>query len=175
MPRVLVLTDTVRGFDLETQTKAWPIGAGFVERTYGHMPSKAIKFIRTTRYPTFQMATCTPKQARALGLNGVHWPHNKLRFRKRSDVQGLVETCSAHGGLDIARAHQQGITTVLLSAVFASQSPSVGKPLGPIRLAILCRRFPNMSIYGLAGVSERTIKRLAHTGISGIAGVSFVS
>jgi thiamine-phosphate pyrophosphorylase len=167
LPRLLVLTDTSRGYNLTKQMALWPAGAAFIERTYGDDVSVLLKT------EAFHLATCTQKRARNQHLDGVHWPNKQLRHRRRSHVVGLLETTSAHSGLEIAKARRSGIKNVLVSCVFTSQSASAGKPIGPIRLAILCRRFPELTIYALGGIDFKTSKRLTHTGVYGLAIVSW--
>jgi thiamine-phosphate pyrophosphorylase len=169
LPRLLVLSDDDRGFDLTAQLAAWPEGAGFVERTYGRAPKPSAK-----RSPKrVRLATCSPRQAREAELDGLHWPPKRLKLRKRSQVVGLIETTSAHSGLEIVKAARLGLTNVLVSAVFPSQSPSAKRPLGPVRLSILCRRFPRIRIFALGGVNRTTIRRLPNARAYGIAFVSY--
>jgi thiamine-phosphate pyrophosphorylase len=163
----LVLTDPGRGFDLARQQAIWPFGAGFIERTFGEPPTPPTSPSRC------YLATCTPRQARALGLNGLHWPQGRLKTRRRCQVTGLVETASAHTGLEIARARAAGIANVLVSPAFASNSPSAKRPLGPHRLAQLARAFPDCTLFALGGVDGDTIASLARSGIYGVALVSF--
>jgi thiamine-phosphate pyrophosphorylase len=166
---LLVLTDSARGFDLAQQQATWPCGAGFIERTFGQTPSAPL----VATFPLFQLATCSARQARRLGLNGVHWPNGRLRSRRRSQMAGLLETASAHCGLEIARAARAGVKAILISPVFASNSPSAKRPLGQHRLAKLARSFPDCALFALGGVTEQSVQALTHTGIYGVAGVSF--
>jgi thiamine-phosphate pyrophosphorylase len=169
LPRLLVLSDAARGFDLNVQHTKWPRGAGFIERTYGAIPSE----VPAQRRPAMQLATCTSKQARRAGLNGVHWPHARLPLRRRSQMAGLLETASAHRGLEIAKALHMGIACVLVSPAFASESPSAGKALGPHRLAKLARAFPRCDLFALGGMTEERVGTLSRSGLYGVALVSF--
>jgi thiamine-phosphate pyrophosphorylase len=158
---MLVLTDSARGLDLARQLETWPFGAGFIERTFGQTPSAPL----VATFPLFQLATCSARQARRLGLNGVHWPNGRLRSRRRSQMVGLL--------LEIARAARAGVKAILISPVFASNSPSAKRPLGQHRLAKLARSFPDCALFALGGVTEQSVQSLTHTGIYGVAGVSF--
>jgi thiamine-phosphate pyrophosphorylase len=102
----------------------------------------------------------------------VHWPAARLKHRKACLMGGLIETASAHTGLEIARARQLGLDGVLISTAFSSNSPSAGRPMGPHRLALLARMFPSMPLFALGGVNPRTAKRLIKTGLYGVALVS---
>jgi thiamine-phosphate pyrophosphorylase len=168
LPRLLVLTDEARGYGLDAQLKKWPRGAAFVERTYGKPPTRASY---RTKGP-LRLATTTPRLAREAGLNGVHWPAARLKHRKACLMGGLIETASAHTGLEIARVRQLGLDGVLISTAFSSNSPSAGRPMGPCRIAFLARMFPNVPLFALGGVNPRTAKRLIKTGLYGVALVS---
>jgi thiamine-phosphate pyrophosphorylase len=58
----------------------------------------------------------------------------------------------------------------MVSAVFASRSPSAGAPLGAIRFAALIRGAAT-PVIALGGVNETTAPRLTHTGASALAAV----
>jgi hypothetical protein len=168
LPRVLVLTDTARAYDLERQKETWQAGVAFIERTFGREPS-----LGDSGDPNFALATCTPRQARKACLDGIHWPQKRLRYRKRSATKDLIETASAHNGFEIAKAARAGITYILVSTGFDSQSPSARRALGPRRLAILARRFAHCTLFALGGINARNSRALRTTGIYGIALVSF--
>ena len=59
---------------------------------------------------------------------------------------------------------------VLVSAVFASNSPSAGRPMGPFRLAAHARR-SRTPVYALGGINTKTIKRLNNLGVSGAGAI----
>jgi thiamine-phosphate pyrophosphorylase len=166
LPRLLVLTDSARGYDLPTQKLAWPIGVAFIERTFDKPPSKQLT-------QQVQLATCSPRQARKAGLDGVHWPHARLKYRRMSASLGLIETGSAHSGLEIAKAHKLGLDVVLIGTAFPSNSPSAKRPLGPIRLARLQRAFPNVVLFALGGITYKTAPSLRRTKLYGVGLVSF--
>ena len=165
LPRLLVLSDDARGFPLARQHELWPHGVGFIERTYGTRPSPK-------RRHAPSLASCQPHEARKAGLDGVHWPQGRLRFRRRSACQGLVETASAHTGLEIAKARKAGISAILVSTAFPSQSPSAKRPLGACRLNKLARAFPDCTLYALGGVDAKTARSLARSRMYGAALVS---
>ncbi|OZA31965.1 MAG: hypothetical protein B7X92_13120 [Novosphingobium sp. 17-62-9] len=73
---------------------------------------------------------------------------------------------AAHG----PRAARAQVDAVVVSAIFPSNSPSAGGPLGPLRLAriVSAARSP---VYALGGVNQTTAARLLATGVVGIAGV----
>jgi thiamine monophosphate synthase len=151
-PRLVVLTDDMRGYDLARQSLV--------------CPPEAIR-----------LATVSPREARQAGLDGVHWPESRMWLRRRSAIGGLIETASAHRGLSIAKANKQGIRAILLSVAFPSQSPSANRPgasraKGPIRLALLQQAFPACNLYGLGGIQAKTTRYLARSGLYGVALIS---
>jgi thiamine-phosphate pyrophosphorylase len=168
LPRLIVLTDCQRGFSLAQQQKLWPDSALFIERTFGRAPSKKLPSRRG-----LQLATTTPRLARAAALDGVHWPQQRLSARHHSACAGLIETASAHNGLEIAKAVRAGVQLILISTAFPSHSPSAKRALGPHRLAILARRFPQCTLFALGGIDASNSKLLRTTGIYGIGLVSF--
>jgi thiamine-phosphate pyrophosphorylase len=169
LPRVLVLTDDARGFRLDHQMQAWPTGAAFIERTFGNPP-----YAKASRQDNIvRLASCTPRQARRAMLDGIHWPNARLKHRRTSATKGLIETVSAHRGLDIAKALGVGVRAVLISTIFASNSPSAKRSLGAVRLARLQRAFPSACLFALGGITQKSAACLRATGIYGIALVSF--
>jgi len=89
-----------------------------------------------------------------------------MRFR---GSQVLV-TAAAHDEPAIRRARLAGCDAVLVSTVFASSSPSAGKPLGTVRFAALVRR-AGLPVYALGGVDARTAPRLLGSGAAGLAAI----
>ena len=68
------------------------------------------------------------------------------------------------------RAERNGAQAVLLSAVFASRSPSAGPPLGVVRFQSLARSV-RAPVIALGGINGRTARRLVATRAAGLAGV----
>ena len=58
----------------------------------------------------------------------------------------------------------------LVSAVFTSESPSAGAPLGALRFARL-NRTARLPIIALGGINARTAPRLVDAGAAGLAAV----
>lgn len=173
-PRLVVLTDDGRGYDLARQSLVCPPEAILIERTYG---KKAAPRSHAKGRQPIRLATVSPREAREGGLDGVHWPESRMRLRRRSAVGGLIETASAHRGLSIAKANKQGIRAILISVAFPSQSPSANRPgaskaKGPIRLAFLQQAFPACDLYGLGGIQAKTTRHLARSGLYGVALIS---
>lgn len=79
-------------------------------------------------------------------------------------------TAAAHGEAAIRRARMAGCGAVIVSTVFASNSASAGRPMGPIRFAALVRR-AGLPVYALGGVNAKTVRRLLGSGAAGVAAV----
>lgn len=169
LPRLIVLSDQSRGYDLGRQLADCPPWAILIERTYGAVPGRRDGYVKQG---PLRLATTSARASRRASLDGVHWPEKRLKKRCRSAMAGLIETASAHRGLSIAKARQQGITHILVSVAFPSRSPSAGRPRGPIRLALLQRAFPDCAIYALGGITGSTVIRLTRTGLAGVALIS---
>jgi thiamine-phosphate pyrophosphorylase len=58
----------------------------------------------------------------------------------------------------------------VVSAVFASRSPSAGAPIGVLRLAGVVRA-AGLPVYALGGVNETTARRLKSVPLAGLAAV----
>jgi thiamine-phosphate pyrophosphorylase len=172
VPALVLMSDPVRAPDLAALAGRAPKGAWLLARSFGAAPD-----LSGVRAGLSVLATVPPRLARQQGLAGVHWPARRLGLRQRSAVGGLFETASAHSAREALLAARQGITVLLVSAVFASASPSAGRPLGPVRLARLIRAVtaaaPKVAVLALGGVNATRVRRLAGTGASGVAGVSF--
>jgi thiamine monophosphate synthase len=170
----VVLTDAARGYDLARQAMNCPKKAILIERTFGE---KLTPCLGGKGRGPIRLATVLPHQARAGGLDGVHWPENRLRLRLRSKVGGLVETASAHRGLTIGKAQRLGIRAILISVAFPSQSPSANRPgasrfKGAIRLALLQRAFPACNLFALGGIRAKTARQLRRSRLYGVALIS---
>jgi thiamine-phosphate pyrophosphorylase len=106
------------------------------------------------------------------GADGVHLPERRLSTAaglRRRHPDWLV-TSAAHSASAIRKARSVGLDAVLVSAVFASRSPSAGRPLGVMRLAALAGS-AGLPVIALGGVSARTAPQLIGTPVSGIAAV----
>lgn len=111
--------------------------------------------------------------ARALGADGVHLPERMSR--RRGWIAALrrrfLVTAAVHGEAAIRAAQRSEIDALVLSAVFPSQSPSAGRPIGPRRFAALAR-LATPPVIALGGVNSRTVRRLRGSGAAGVACVS---
>ena len=107
-----------------------------------------------------------------LGADGVHLPERLAHRARRLKAAhpAWIVTAAAHSAAGARRALAFGADAVVVSAVFASASPSAGAPIGPIRLAILVRRAGG-PVYALGGVDNKKARLLKDTGLIGLAAV----
>ena len=107
-----------------------------------------------------------------IGAQGVHLPE-RLAFRARrlkSARPGWLITAAAHSVRAGRAALALGVDAVVVSPVFPSNSASAGRPLGPVRLALMIRAIRGPA-YGLGGVNNKTARRLKDAGLVGLAAV----
>lgn len=115
------------------------------------------------------LAGADPRLARAIGARGVHLPE-RLAHRAHYLTGGLMVTAAAHSVRAGRRALAAGVDAVVVSPAFPSNSPSAGRPLGPVRLALVARTIGG-PVYALGGVNDKTARRLLDTDLVGLAAV----
>ena len=110
--------------------------------------------------------------ATRLRADGVHLPERLIRLgpRLRQAHPDWLITAAAHGPRAIAAAGRLRVDAALVSAVFASASPSAGPPLGALRFASLVRN-ARLPVIALGGIDPRTARRLARSGAAGLAAI----
>ncbi len=171
LPPLVYFTDPVRTPDPEAIAARLPRGAAIVYRTFGAADALAValrlKAIARRRGLKLLIGADEALAAR-VGADGVHLPERLVSraARIRGRHPAWLITAAAHS----PRAARASVDAVVVSAIFPSNSPSAGKPLGPLRLAQIVR-FSGRPVYALGGVSQTTAARLLATGVVGIAGV----
>lgn len=172
LPALLFFTDPVRTPHPEAIAARLPASTAIVYRAFGTPDAEAVarrlKAIARARGLKLLIGQ-DAALARRVGADGVHLPE-RLAHRagalRRADPRWIVT--SAARSLRAARCSQAH--AVVISAIFPSNSPSAGAPLGPIRLATLVRA-ANRPAYGLGGVNDKTARRLLDAGLVGLAAV----
>ncbi len=107
------------------------------------------------------LVSADPELARAIRADGVHWPESRLRGVRPRHLH-WIETISAHSPRAVGKAHGLGADAVILSAVFASASPSAGPPIGPLRFREIART-ARLPVFALGGLTHRNAARaMAH-------------
>ena len=171
LPALFCLTDPDRTPDLIGLAHALPPTTGLIIRTYGQpaIQDQTPELVRIRHaLGGLCLIAADPELARQSGADGVHWPERWLTRTHVRASDGLIST-SAHSPMALRRV--RGLADfVLVSAVFASNSPSAGRPMGPFRLAAHARR-SRTPVYALGGINTKTIKRLNNLGVSGAGAI----
>ncbi|MEO8811325.1 MAG: thiamine phosphate synthase [Caulobacteraceae bacterium] len=175
MPPLLFFTDPTRVVDAAAAVEALPPGAGVVFRHFGAPDAGArgrrLRAIARRRGIAFFVGADIALAVR-LRADGVHLPE---RAAGRAGAIGALRrrftvTAAAHSLPAILRARRAGVDAVVISPVFASASPSAGRPLGTLRFAALVR-VAGVAAYALGGIAPATAPRLRRSGACGLAAV----
>ena len=169
----MFFTDPQRTPDIEGTAKRLPRGSAIVYRSFGaanaEAQARALKTIARQRGLLLLIGT-DPALAAQVGADGVHLPERLAHRARRLKRPGWIITAAAHSGLAARRGLASGANAVVVSAVFPSNSPSAGRPIGPLRLAQLVRTAGG-AVYGLGGINDKTARRLMPAGLVGLAAV----
>jgi thiamine-phosphate pyrophosphorylase len=175
-PTFLYFTDPHRTPDLTEVITNLPRGCGVVYRAFGARTAvsegRALIKIARRRGLVFFVGADAGLAAR-LGADGVHLPERAAG--RAGDNQTLKRrfwlSAAAHNERAVIRARAAGVEAIVLSAVFPSDSPSAGRPMGVFAFARLAR-LAQLPAYALGGVNYKTIKLLRGTSAIGAAAVS---
>lgn len=172
LPRLLAFTDPARTPDVAAFARALPPGAALVYRAFG-APRAAAELVAIARdNGLILLVGADAGLAARLGADGVHLPERLAgeAGRLKARRPDWIVTAAAHSLAAARRAANAGADAAVVSAVFASASPSAGAPMGPVRLAGLVRQ-AGLPVYALGGVNDATAARLLNVGIAGLAGL----
>lgn len=173
LPRLLFFTDPARTPDPEAIARTLPRGSAIIFRAFGAADAQA-RGLRLRRIADQRglklLVGADDRLAQALGADGVHLPErlaHRARRLKAAHPSWIV-TAAAHSAMAARRGLAAGADAVVVSTAFPSNSPSAGKAMGPIRLALLSRaaRGP---VYALGGINNKTARSLRSTGLVGLA------
>jgi thiamine-phosphate pyrophosphorylase len=175
LPSLYFLTDPARTPDPARVMAMLPAGSAVIYRAFGvaaaETEGRALRRLARRRRLTFLVGADAALAAR-LGADGVHLPERLMARgpRLRQGHPTWLITTAAHGPRAIATAARLRLDAVLVSAVFASASPSAGAPLGPLRFAQRARQ-ARLPIIALGGIDVRSARRLANSGAAGLAAI----
>ena len=152
-----------------------PRGSGVVFRAFGAADAVAAGrklAILARRRGLMLFVGADVALAVALKADGVHLPE---RMSGRAGTCRALRrrfwlTAAAHGLPAIRKAERAGVDALVISPVFASQSPSAGRPLGVLAFARLVRR-ARAPVYALGGVNAGSARRLIASGAHGLAAI----
>jgi thiamine-phosphate pyrophosphorylase len=171
----MFFTDPLRTPDPAAIAARLPRGAAVVFRAFGSDDAleqgRALLRVCRRRGLVLIVGADAGLAAR-LNADGVHLPQ-RLAGRV-GEIRALrarfLVTAAAHDLPAALTARGAGAQALVVSPIFASGSPSAGRPIGPRALALLIRRVGG-PVYALGGVTERTARALADTGAIGVAAV----
>ena len=177
LPHLWLLTDPERTADPIAAAAGLPRGAAVVYRAFGAADrwATARALRRLTRERGLKLLIGADwRLAAAAGADGVHLPERLMGQapRLRRYRPNWLISAAAHDRAAITAAGRMGLDAILVSAVFPSDSPSAGRPLGPVRFAALAAR-TGVPVIALGGVNETTAPRLLSSRAAGLAGVGF--
>jgi len=170
LPPLILVTDPDRTPDPAALAGRLPRGCGVIFRAFGRKGAgeTARKLAAAARRRGLVLLIGAD-ELRAAGA-GVHLPERMARRAgplKRARP-GVMVTAAAHSLTALIRARRAGADAALLSTVFASLSPSAGRPLGAVRFAALVRK-AGLPVYALGGVGTKNAPRLLGSGAAGLA------
>jgi len=175
IPSLFFLTDPKRTPDPAGVMARLPAGSAVIYRAFGSKDAEAqgrrLRQLARARRLVF-LVGADAALARRLCADGVHLPERLMRLapRLRQAHPTWLITTAAHGPRAVAAAARLKLDAALVSAVFASASPSAGKPLGPLRIEIVARR-ARVPVIALGGIDAGTSRRLAHSRAAGLAAI----
>jgi len=173
LPRLLAFTDPQRSGDVLRLATRLPRGSALVFRAFG--AADGIGTARQLRRLTWRRGVllligADAGLARAARADGVHLPERCVGRLPALTKRHRLVTAAAHSPAAARRALALGADAVVLSAVMPSASPSAERPIGVLRLARLTRRLAG-PVYALGGVDSGNARRVAATGVAGLAAV----
>lgn len=174
LPRAWFLTDPRRTPKPERIVERLPSGFGVIFRHYGAKDRFAVGARLAAicrRRRLVLLVSADLDLAQRICADGVHWPEAMLRG-VRARHPRWIETASAHSPRAISKARRFGVDAAIVSAVFASASPSAGALIGPLRFRQIARN-ARLPVYALGGVTHGNAAR-AMTHAAGWASIEGV-
>ena len=175
LPPIFYCTDENRNFDSTNVISNLPNGWGIIFRSKNSdkQMDEVVNLNRLCKANkiTFLLSQF-PSVARKIGADGVHWPESLLQESKAWRGHFKMMTGSVHSFAGLRNSRSYPLDAVLYSSVFASESSSSSKPIGPIRYR-QCVRHSQLPVYALAGVTVANAAFIAPFG--GIAAISGIA
>lgn len=181
---LVLMSDPIVHKDVLAAARAMPRGAAIIYRHFGEAQREDI--VHRLRQETFArdqqfLVGNDPGLAIKCGADGVHFTRDEALieptvWRARCpdwliSIAGIKDTDSEGGDGDYIDygGDLSVLDGLMISSVFASSSPSAGKPIGLKRLLGITAVL-GAPIYALGGVNEQTAEALNGYGLSGLAG-----
>ena len=175
LPPLLFFTDPVRVRNPEAIVRTLPRGSAVVYRAFGRSDAVALgrQLARAARRRgVLFIVGADAGLAVTLRADGVHLPERLTHHAgvNRRLAKRFLLTAAAHSLPAARRAWRGGVDALVISPVFASNSPSAGRPLGILRFAHMVRS-AGAPVYALGGVSAPSARRLRASGAMGLAAI----
>jgi thiamine-phosphate pyrophosphorylase len=170
LPAALFFTDPARIADPAAIIAKLPRGCGIVIRHFGqpNAIAQAAELAKIARRRGLIVLIGADRNlARRLRADGVHLPERLAHLAKRLPDKWLV-TAAWHP--DQRRPPPRYADAAVVSALFASQSPSAARALGA-RGAERAAKLAGRPCYGLGGLTPRTTRALSNRAWVGLAAV----
>ncbi|HHL42365.1 MAG TPA: GNAT family N-acetyltransferase, partial [Hellea balneolensis] len=172
----VAMGDPTRMDDICQAAQGLPRGAALVYRHFGAhdklKTARKLKSICDDKGLQFLIGADI-ELAGVCGAHGVHLPQKDMQKAAalRSANSEWVLSCAVHDKAAIQKANALPFDGVMLSSVFASESPSAGVPLGISGFQSLAQ-FSRHPVLALGGITPKNAHEIEHTQAAGLAGVS---
>ncbi|HEY5046976.1 MAG TPA: thiamine phosphate synthase [Rhizomicrobium sp.] len=175
LPALVYLTDDDRAVDPLSAVRALPRRSLVILRARDDSRRVALAAAIASlarQYDLRWIVAGDPDLASRTGADGAHFPEARMAeaHHWRALRPHWLITCAAHSLTACLRIARFGADAALLAPVFATQSHSDGKSLGPIRLRFIARQSP-VPVYALGGIDAGSAVRLAGSRLAGLAAV----
>jgi len=174
---LIFMTDPERVTDVITATENIPQGATIIYRHFGSahkfVDAEALRQITFTRGQQFLIGD-DPELAIEVGADGVHFRRDNALVEPTLWRQRCPDWVISMAGIKSGNyiGNLSVLDGLLISSVFASQSPSAGEPIGVEGFTQKTRDLP-VPIFALGGINKDTAPKLLGSGAAGIAGIGF--
>ena len=162
------MTDERMGKGLWAALDRLPRGAGVVFRHYG-LPAGERRLLFAAVAKVAKRRRLLLIRAGDTAFSGEKGIHGRDPRRHRGQRR-IFKTWPAHSPAEIIAGKRAGADLIFISPVFATRSHPTGRPLGPLRAAMLARLAGDNAI-ALGGVDERRFRRLGRGQFVGYAAI----
>ena len=174
---LIFMTDPKRVTDVVAAAEMLPRRAAIIYRHFGSahrfVDAEALREVTFNRQQQFLIGD-DPQLAIEVGADGVHFCRDAKVSAPTLWRQRCPDWLISMAG--IKSGDYTGDVSILdgllLSAIFPSQSPSAGEPIGVLALKEKTRKLP-VPVFALGGVNSKTAPKLIGSGAAGIAGIGF--